>query len=113
MESRVWVQEGGTRSLSFCTWNGPAVNRHICRGAEAITSSIPSEVLDEGEGSRIFCWSPQREELCSSLILRMFCLISLLYRVRFSPSSMLSLESGCPEGGSARDIVGGGAVYGG
>jgi len=104
----VCMREGGARSFSFRTWDGPAVNLRICRGADAITSSIPSEVPEEGGGSRIFWWSPQGEALCSSLILRMFCSISSLYRARVRASSMLSSESGCPEGGSARHIVGGG-----
>ena len=99
--------------MSFRTWDGPDVNCGMCKGAEGITSSMPSEVPDEGGGSRIFCWSPQVEALCSSLMLRIFCSISSLYRARVSASSMLSWESGCPEGGSARDIVGGGAVYSG
>jgi len=83
------------------------------RGAEAITCSIPSKVPEEGGGSRIFCCSPQGEALCSSLILRMFCLISSLYRARVRASSMLSSESGGPERRSAQDIVEEGPVYSG
>ena len=109
-ESVVWVQEEGTRSLFFRTWDGPAVNRCICRGAEAITSSIPSEVLEEGGGSRIFCWSQQGGALSSSLMLGIFCSISSLYRVTVGAPSMLSSESSCAEGGIARDVVGRGVL---
>jgi len=54
-ESGVWVWEGGTCSLSFHAWDGPSVNRRMCKGTVAITSTIPSEVPEEGVGSRIFC----------------------------------------------------------
>jgi len=48
------VHEGGTRSFSFRTSNSTMVYLRICRGAEALTSSIPSAVPKEGGGSRIF-----------------------------------------------------------
>ena len=61
--------EGGTYSLSFLIWDGPVANLRIYRDAEPITSSILSEVPEEGGGSRIFWWSPQGEALDSSQIL--------------------------------------------
>jgi len=63
------MQEGCTHSLSFSTWDSPAVNLCIGRGAEAITSSIPSEVLEEGGDSRICWWSLRGEALGSSQML--------------------------------------------
>ena len=71
-----------------------------------IISSILSEIPEQGGGSRIFWQSPQGEALCFSLILRMFCSISSLYRVRVRASSILPLESCCSEVASAYHIIG-------
>jgi len=83
------MYEGGTRYLSFHTCNGPSVNLHICKGMEAMISSILLEVPERGGDSRIFCCSPQLEALCSSLMLQIFCSISWLYRARVRVSYML------------------------
>ena len=54
MESGVCVQERCTCFMSFRTWDVPAINLRICTGVEPITSSILSEVPEEGGRSRIF-----------------------------------------------------------
>jgi len=80
----------------------------MCKGADAITSLIQSEFPEDSGALRIFWCSTRGETLCYSLMLRIFCSISSLYRVRVRVLSMLSLESDCHDGESARDIVCGG-----